>query len=86
MKRSSEYLAETVSRSLPSVLKDQILLLSFDVDYEGTRDIDITINGIRNRLSGSSAPYPNQNHTFTYMHSANTPLKNSRDCFLRGKL
>lgn len=84
MKRSSEYLAETVSRSLPSVLKDQILLLSFDVDYEGTRDIDITINGIRNRLSGSSAPYPNQNHTFTYMLSANTPLKTLEIAFSEG--
>ena len=54
------------------------------LDYEGTRDIDITINGIRNRLSGSSAPYPNQNHTFTYMHSANTPLKTLEIAFSEG--
>lgn len=84
MKRSSASQAETVSRRLPSVLKDQILLLSFDVDYSGSRDIDITINGIRNRLSGSSAPYPNQNHTFTYMLSANTPLKVLEIAFSEG--
>lgn len=57
----------TVTRRLPSPLENQILLLSFDVDYHGTKDVDVTINGIRNRLSGSSAPYPNRNTTFTYM-------------------
>ena len=84
MSRSSGSQAETVSRSLPSVLKDQVLLPSFDVDYNGSRDVDITINGIRNRLSGSSAPYPNHNHTFTYMLSANTPLKTLEIAFSKG--
>ena len=67
--------AVTVTKPLPSVLKHHILLLSFDVEYQGKADIDITINGIRNRLSGSSAPYPNRNTTFTYMISQAEPLK-----------
>ena len=67
--------AVTVTKQLPSVLTHHILLLSFDVEYQGKADIDITINGIRNRLSGSSAPYPNRNTTFTYMISQKEPLK-----------
>ena len=60
----------TVRRELPKTLKaGTILLLSFDVDYNGAKDISIVINGIRNRLSGSEAPYPNNNTTFTYMIS-----------------
>ena len=51
-----------------------ILLLSFDVEYAGEKDISIVINGIRNRLSGSEASYPNNNTTFTYQISANEDL------------
>ena len=51
-----------------------ILLLSFDVDYTGEKDVSIVINGIRNRLSSSKASYPNNNTTFTYQISANETL------------
>ena len=35
----------------------------------------IDINGIRNKLSGSNANYPNNNTTFTYILSSNQTLK-----------
>lgn len=62
---------EKITRELPVPLKDEVLLLSFDVDYSGEQDISVTINSIHNRLSGASAPYPNRNTTFTYMLSGN---------------
>lgn len=67
--------ALTITRQLPSILEHQILLLSCDVSYRGKKDIDVTINGIRNRLSGSDASYPNHNETFTWILSGNEPLK-----------
>lgn len=67
--------ALTITRQLPSILEHQILLLSCDVSYSGKKDIDVTINGIRNRLSGSDASYPNHNETFTWILSGNEPLK-----------
>ena len=49
--------SETIRRELPETLPaSTILLLSFDVKYNGEKDMSITINGIRNRLSGSEAP------------------------------
>lgn len=74
----------SVSRGLPTPLHHKILLLSFQVEYSGKKDIDITINGIRNRLSGSAAPYPNRNTHFTYLFSQNKPLKRLEIHFSRG--
>lgn len=66
---------EAVCRRLPEALSaSTILLLSFDVEYDGERDMSIIINGIRNRLSGSEAPYPNNNNTFYYMVSGNEDM------------
>lgn len=61
-------------KELPVPLENEVLILSFDVKYSGRKDIDVTVNGVRNRLSGSTAPYPNRNTQFTYMISQNTPL------------
>ena len=74
----------SVTYKLPAPLHHKILLLSFQVEYDGKKDIDITINGIRNRLSGSAAPYPNRNTHFTYMFSQNKPLKNLNIHFSKG--
>ena len=64
-----------IEKRLPEVLPaSTILLISFDVEYSGERDISIIINGVRNRLSGSLAPYPNNNHTFYYLISANEAM------------
>lgn len=50
-------------------LKDRILVISFDVNRRGGREVCITINGMKNNLSGKNAPYPNGNHTFTFVLS-----------------
>ena len=77
---------ETVRRELPETLPaSTILLLSFDVKYNGEKDMSITINGIRNRLSGSEAPYPNNNDTFYYMISSNEDMDALDIMFSRGE-
>ena len=73
---------ETLPETLPA---STILLLSFDVKYNGEKDMSITINGIRNRLSGSEAPYPNNNDTFYYMISSNEDMDALDIMFSRGE-
>lgn len=34
----------------------------------------VTINGIKNKLSQKHAPYPNRNHTFTFIIAENDPI------------
>lgn len=63
-----------ISLPLPEPLKNKILICSFAVESPKHKEVTIDINGIRNRLSGSSAPYPNQNHTFTYLLSSNQEI------------
>ena len=76
----------TVKKDLPRTLKAAtVLLISFDVDYSGKKDISITINGIRNRLSGSEAPYPNNNSTFHYMISGNEDITQLKIRFSPGE-
>lgn len=48
-------------------LRKKILILSFDVDRQDGREIEITINGMKNELSGENAPYPNENDRFTFV-------------------
>lgn len=63
-----------ISLPLLEPLKDKILICSFTVDSPKHKEVTIDINGIRNKLSGSNAPYPNQNHTFTYLISSNQEI------------
>lgn len=75
----------TVRRKLSQQLPaSTILLITFDVEYSGAKDISITINGIRNRLSGSEAPYPNNNNRFCYMISGNEDMDSLEITFSRG--
>lgn len=56
-------------------LQGKVLILEFDVTQANGREIIIDINGTRNKLSGSNAPYPNGNTYFTYIldaHEAQT--------------
>lgn len=76
--------ASVVTKPLPSPVNNSLLLLSFDVSYHGRKDISVTINGIRNRLSGRTAPYPNHNTHFTYMLSQNSPLSELKISFSDG--
>lgn len=50
-------------------LKGKLLILSFRVESKTGQEVVITINGVKNKLSAKSAPYPNQNKEFTYMLS-----------------
>ena len=67
-----------------NISASQLLLVSFDVVYDGASDISVSINGIKNCLSGSNAPYPNQNNTFTYMLSSEKGLSNLDLVFSKG--
>ena len=51
-------------------LQGKVLILEFDVTRANGREIIIDINGMRNKLSGSNAPYPNGNTHFTYILDA----------------
>ena len=56
-------------------LQGKVLILEFDVTQANGKEIIIDINGTRNKLSGSNAPYPNGNTHFTYIldaHEAQT--------------
>ncbi len=63
-----------ISFPLPEPMKNKILICSFAVESPKHKEVTIDINGIRNKLSGSRAPYPNQNHTFTYLVSSNQEI------------
>ena len=64
------------------------MIIEFDIDkvkYLKTRDTSITINGIKNKLSSSSAAYPNGNNHFTYVISQNEPLSDLQIEFSSGR-
>ncbi len=58
------------SRAPQENLQGKVLILSFDVTQAAGREITIDINGMRNKLSGRGAPYPNENTHFTYVLDA----------------
>lgn len=55
-------------------LENQILAVRFRVKRNTRAAVTISINGIVNKLSGASAPYPNQNTVFTYLLSGTEPI------------
>ena len=58
---------------IPVNLKDQVLILGFAVSNRknaANLDTAITINGVKNKLSKKTAPYPNSNHHFVYILSS----------------
>lgn len=59
-----------VSLPLQEPLDGSILICSFGADSPKGHEVTIDINGIRNKLSGKHAAYPNQNHVFTYLISS----------------
>ena len=56
--------------SLQKPLKDQLLLLDFQVENHTRSAVVITINGVKNKLSAPNAPYPNGNSRFYYAFSS----------------
>ena len=53
----------------------KILIMKFHVESADGREVVISINGIKNKLSSKGAPYPNRNHDFTYLISAEDVLE-----------
>lgn len=69
-------------------LKDKILIIEFDlkkVKLIKDTDTSVTINGIKNKLSAVSAPYPNHNTHFTYILSQNDILDKLEVEFSKGR-
>ena len=74
----------SVTIPVDSAYQNKILILSFDVESPKGNEITIDINGTRNKLSGSSAPYPNDNHRFTYILSKADGLKKLKVTYSKG--
>lgn len=69
-------------------LKNKIMIIEFDlkkVKLIKNADTSITINGVRNRLSGLDAPYPNDNTHFTYILSQNEAIDKLKIEFSKGR-
>lgn len=56
-------------------IKKKIFIISFHVESNDGKEVIISINGIKNKLSSQSAPYPNNNYDFTYILSAGESLE-----------
>ena len=65
--RAGEDAALTITLKEP--LKKDILLLNFQVENKDRTAVVITVNEIKNKLSGKTAPYPNENDCFHYQLS-----------------
>ncbi|MDR3766440.1 MAG: YfhO family protein [Butyricicoccus sp.] len=74
----------TVSLAWEELPADQILLLDFTVDNHTRRAVEITVNGIRNRLSNAAAPYPNGNDHFHYQISGADGVSELRITLTKG--
>lgn len=75
----------TLSLKLQHPLKEQILMLDFAVQNEGNSAVVIDINGIRNKLSSPTAPYPNLNNTFHYQLSEKDSINTLDMTFSKGE-
>lgn len=75
----------TVSLKLKQPLVNQILMLDFDIHNKSNHSIVMDINGIRNKLSGPGAPYPNENSTFHYQFSGKNGVDSLNITFPKGK-
>lgn len=61
-----------ITLNLSQSIKNQILLLDFEVENLGKHAVVIDMNQMRNKLSGTNAPYPNGNNTFHYQFSSSS--------------
>lgn len=53
--------------ALEKAEEPQILLIRFGVTRKTGKEVVISIGNVKNKLSSASAPYPNENHLFTYI-------------------
>lgn len=64
---TAETKARKVLLHLDTPLSSQVLVVRFHVDRSDGREVVISLNGIKNKLSSAQAPYPNGNEVFTYV-------------------
>lgn len=65
---------EKYTLPLNSKYSDEIIILQFHVERQNGCEVVISINGVKNKLSASNAPYPNKNNDFTYILSPNNAI------------
>lgn len=66
---------ERFTLPLKDSIKEKILILTFHVESKNGGEVVICINGVKNKLSSENAPYPNNNHDFTYILSSEADLE-----------
>ncbi len=78
--------AEPGSCMVPLAKKSEnrVLFICFDVNRRDGKEVCITINGMKNNLSGNNAPYPNENYHFTYVLSAEKGIEQLNMEFTKG--
>lgn len=74
---------ESSTLPLATALQEKILIISFQVESQG-REVIISINGVKNKLSSEHAPYPNHNEVFTYVLPAEESLEELKIEFSKG--
>lgn len=71
---------QTLALKLTKPIEDKAVIISFRIDRnDNKRSVIVDINGMRNKLSPDSAPYPNENYVFTYVLSSDTRI-DELDC------
>ncbi len=55
-------------------LPEKISVLQFHVNRKDAKEVSITVNHIKNKLSSKLAPYPNHNTNFTYVMDAESGI------------
>lgn len=78
----------TYEYKLNQPIKDQILIITFDMDYNQTcskGDTTISINGIRNKITCKEWMYHNQNNKFEYVISSNEEIDRLKIEISKGK-
>lgn len=67
--------AESYVLDLQKAISNKILIIRFHVESMDGKAVEIKINGMKNKLSAKSVPYPNRNNDFIYIISAGKPLR-----------
>lgn len=78
----------TFTLSLEKAFDHQVLFITFELANEQScneGDQKITINGVMNKLTCKEWQYHNNNHTFHYVLSQNTPLKELKVTIEKGE-
>ncbi len=78
-REGADYRVERVSDNEFTVIptepvENEILVVAFAVRNQSKGAVTISINGIQNKMSGASAPYPNHNENFIYFLSSNEAM------------